>query len=590
VAESYNGLANIYWEENHPELALEQNRHATQILTRHLDAEATQRLSGDSMEEKHFRGAFVLGVALDYDTMVAVPKRRDELVEESFRMAQLAQSSSAASALAGMAARFAAGSDGLAKAVRERQDLLDQWNKLNTAMIQTMGRPSEQRKGDAEAVLRQDLDAVAQQLAELDRRIGREFPAYAELSNPQPMTVAAAQALLADDEALLVYVVGGKVSWLWTLRRHQIGFTALDINARDLLIAVRALRVTLDPQLNQNFHAYPASDAYALYKRILAPATPLLEGAHHVLIVPDGALQSLPVGVLVTKPPAHDPDKLEENRDIAWFARDHAITVLPAVSTLRALRQFAVASKASAPFLGIGDPVLKGDGGATRGVANLAAVMHGGMADVDKLRALPPLPETADELRTVATMLGAPSSALYLGQRASEPLLAKVELSNYRVIEFATHGLVSGEMSGLAEPALVLTPPDKASRENDGLLTASKIAKLKLDADWVVLSACNTAAGDGSPSAEGLSGLAKAFFYAGSRAMLVSNWPIASKAAVKLTTGIFDALKKDPSIGRAEALRRSEMAMLDDQSLPAAFAHPMIWAPFTLAGEGGAKR
>ena len=590
VAESYNSLANIYWAEGRPELALEQNKHATEILIRHLDSEATQRLGGDTFEEHHFRGAFVLSVALDYDTAVAVPKRHDELVEDSFRMAQLAQSSSAASALAGMAARFAAGSDALAKVVRDRQDLLDQWRKLNDAMIQAMGRPADQRKGDAEGALRKDIDAVTQQLADLDRRIGKDFPAYAELSNSQPLSVAATQALLAEDEALLVYIVAAKASWLWVVRRNKIEFSALDITARDLLIAVRSLRVTLDPGLNQNFHAYPASDAYALYQRILAPATPLLVGVHHVLIVPDGALQSLPVGVLVTKPPAHDPQKLEEHRDLAWFARDYAVTVLPAVSTLRALRQFAIASKAAAPFIGIGDPVLKGGAGETRGAANFATLLHGNMADVDKLRALPPLPETAEELRTVAEMLGAPASALLLGARASEPSLAKAELNHYRVIEFATHGLVSGEISGLAEPALVLTPPDKASAENDGLLTASKIAKLKLDADWVVLSACNTAAGDGTPGADGLSGLAKAFFYAGSRAMLVSNWPIASKAAVKLTTGIFDALKKDPSIGRAEALRRSEMAMLDDPNLPAAFAHPMIWAPFTLAGEGGAKR
>ena len=149
---------------------------------------------------------------------------------------------------------------------------------------------------------------------------------------------------------------------------------------------------------------------------------------------------------------------------------------------------------------------------------------------------------------------------------------------------------MSAELSGLAEPALVLTPPSVASADNDGLLTASKIAQLKLDADWVVLSACNTAASDGTPGAAGLSGLAKAFFYAGSRALLVSNWAIASKAAVKLTTGAFAELTKDPSIGRAEALRRAEMALLDDKTLPAAFAHPAIWGPFTLAGEGGGQR
>ena len=162
-------------------------------------------------------------------------------------------------------------------------------------------------------------------------------------------------------------------------------------------------------------------------------------------------------------------------------------------------------------------------------------------------------------------------------------------LDHYKIIEFATHGLMSGELKGLAEPALVLTPPSQATLDDDGLLTASKIATLKLNADWVVLSACNTAAGDGTPDAGGLSGLAKAFFYAGARSLLVSHWPVQSDAAVKLTTGAFAELTKDPTIGRAEALRRSMMAMLDPANSPK-FAHPLYWAPFVLAGEGGAGR
>jgi CHAT domain-containing protein len=148
---------------------------------------------------------------------------------------------------------------------------------------------------------------------------------------------------------------------------------------------------------------------------------------------------------------------------------------------------------------------------------------------------------------------------------------------------------MSGDIKGLAEPALVLTPPPEATPDDDGLLTASKIATFKLNADWVVLSACNTAASDGTADAGGLSGLAKAFFYAGARSLLVSHWPVPSRATVKLVAGTFDMLKHDPTIGRAEALRRAEMAMLDPSN-PPEFAHPLAWAAFVLAGEGGAGR
>ena len=161
-------------------------------------------------------------------------------------------------------------------------------------------------------------------------------------------------------------------------------------------------------------------------------------------------------------------------------------------------------------------------------------------------------------------------------------------LDRYRIVQFATHALVSGDLPGLAEPALVLTPPAEATPENDGLLTASKIATLKFNADWVVLSACNTAAGDGTPDGGGLSGLAKAFFYAGARSLLVSHWPVWSKATVALTTGAFAELAKDPAIGRAEALRRAMLDYLGDKSNDDN-ANPAYWGPFSVVGEGAAK-
>jgi len=153
-------------------------------------------------------------------------------------------------------------------------------------------------------------------------------------------------------------------------------------------------------------------------------------------------------------------------------------------------------------------------------------------------------------------------------------------------VAFATHGLVSGDLKGLSEPALVLTPPDEGTEEDDGLLTASEIATLKLDADWVILSACNTASTDGTPGADGLSGLAKAFFYAGSRTLLVSHWPVASEAAVKLTTTMLEYAAAHPEAGRAEALRQSMLELMNDEEKPE-FAHPLFWAPFVVVGEGG---
>jgi CHAT domain-containing protein len=134
------------------------------------------------------------------------------------------------------------------------------------------------------------------------------------------------------------------------------------------------------------------------------------------------------------------------------------------------------------------------------------------------------------------------------------------------VVYFATHGLVAGDVKGIAEPSLALSIPKEPSALDDGLLTASEVAQLKLNADFVVLSACNTIAGD-RPGTEALSGLARSFFYAGARSLLVTHWAVVSESATRLTTSTFDRLKADPKIGRAEALRQ---AMLSQRHVIAA--------------------
>lgn len=198
---------------------------------------------------------------------------------------------------------------------------------------------------------------------------------------------------------------------------------------------------------------FPAARAYALYEKLIGPAEPFLAGIHNLLIVPDGALQSLPLTVLVTKPPQQDPERPEDHRDIARLARDYAVTVLPAVSSLR-LREFGNAEHASSPFLGIGDPVVNGPTPPPRG-RTLVSYYRGALADVDEVRALKPLPETADELRAIAKAVGTSEADLLLGPQASEPVLRRRHLDEYQIIQFATHALVSGELKGLSEPACV---------------------------------------------------------------------------------------------------------------------------------------
>ena len=204
------------------------------------------------------------------------------------------------------------------------------------------------------------------------------------------------------------------------------------------------------------------------------------------------------------------------------------------------------------------------------------------------------MPDTAEELKSIASALGEdPSKALVLGVKANEETVKATDLSRYKIIVFATHGLAAGELNGLTQPALALTAPDVAGVKGDGLLTMEEIMSLKLDADWVVLSACNTGAAAGA-GAEAASGLGQAFFYAGARALLVTNWSVDSQSAREITSELFRRQKTSPNLSRSEALRQSMMALLDDKgftdkkgTMLFAYAHPLFWAPYSIIGDGG---
>jgi CHAT domain-containing protein len=211
-----------------------------------------------------------------------------------------------------------------------------------------------------------------------------------------------------------------------------------------------------------------------------------------------------------------------------------------------------------------------------------------GLANVSHIRAQAPLPETADELCAVARDINADAGEMRLGARATEheikALSASGQLAHYRIVHFATHGAMAGELKGASQPGLLLTPPQTASEDDDGYLSAAEIAGLKLDADWVILSACNTAAGNAA-KAEALSGLARAFIYAQARALLVSHWAVDSVTTVKLITTAIGEMRRDAGIGRSEALRRAMLSLIDNGAPQE--AHPAYWAPFIIVGEGG---
>jgi CHAT domain-containing protein/tetratricopeptide (TPR) repeat protein len=588
---------------------------------------------------------------------------RPRLGGEMFEKAQWAQASEAASSLIQMAARSAKNDIVLAGLVRERQDLVAEWQVNDKQLIAARSEPGK-RNIDAEKSLRDRLAVIDARLKAIDARFTKDFPGYASLTSPKPTPVAQVQAQLGNHEALVLFLDTDErlkptpeETFIWVITKDGMRWIRSELGTKALNARVASLRCGLDATLwddaksaerckglvgasprketvgisgkDKSIDVLPFDlvHAHQLYKALLEPVADMAKDKH-LIVVPSGPLTSLPFNVLVTQPPqAAIPEALAQYRDVAWLGTSTPITVLPSVSSLKALRQFAKKVHSSKPYLGIGNPLLDGSQDDTqwasyykdqarlarakrcspnlvpqqltsargpRSARSFVSLFRGVQADIEQIRNQAPLPETADELCEIARRLGVPDREIMLGADATEARLKDLSeqgrLAEYAIVHFATHGALSGQIVGSAEPGLILTPPPKGTEDpkllerDDGFLTASEIAALKLDADWVILSACYTASPQGE-GVEALSGMARAFFYAGSRALLVSHWGLNSDAAVKLTTRAFQELKAHPEMGRPEAMRMSMRELIEKGTLPE--AHPSYWAPFIVVGEGG---
>lgn len=514
------------------------------------------------------------------------------LMDEAFEAAQWAHLSSAGTALRQLAARRAAGNDALAELLQERQVLQDRVGRAEAELAALGGETAGENLAEA-ARLGGEIDAARSALGLLDDQLTRDHPGFGNMISPATLSVAEVQQRLQADEGLVFIYTGARRSFVWAITPTRSGWYRVDLSLANIAESVTEIRRSLIQATTLRSAAaleddepagvpFAAVHAMLLYSELLRPVETVLEGANHVYTVVNGPLTGLPLSLLITDGQVESNvlDQPDQFRRAGWWIRKHALTTLPSVEALDlVVRAEPVATDG---FVGFGDPDFSG------GVSTPAGgtFFRSGGADLDSLRALAPLPGTRRELRRLAGLLDAGPEALHLGGEASETVLRAAPLDKARIIAFATHGLLSGELRGLAEPALAFTPPDQVSPEDDGLLTASEIANLSLDADWVILSACNTAGSDGSPDAEGLSGLARAFLFAGARTLMVSHWPVRDDAAARLTTGTFASLEDGTVRRKAAALQSSMLALLNDLDAPD-LAHPAAWAPFVLVGDGG---
>lgn len=573
------------------------------------------------------------------------PDRRAEMFAYAILAAQEAMDGPAGQAVAESAARAAADAvGGLGESVRERRELADRWASLASERNLLLASGSSDAPAKV-ASIDDERAMLEARVAAIDTALKARFPQYFDLVQPRPLDGKQVIDLMQSDEALLLVLPSNFGTHVIAISDSGVNWNRAPIKKREVDLLVRRLLWDVGANVevdtvedaewsNEGEGAYPfdRQTSFALYDQLIAPMNTILGGKRHVFIAAAGSLSSLPFGMLVTEKPVGADGDPANLRATKWFADAHALIQIPSLQSLRFLRDKVAAapgggkSEARQPFLGFGDPVLDGDvavrGGGGRGGDSRDGFVRGqgqrdprragprgmaqglaaadaftggatrssnGIVNVSALREMARLPGTAIELAAMRTALGASPASVMTGAQATEANVRKADLSDARIIALATHGLMAGEIEGAAEPGLVFTPPANPSEADDGLLTASEVAGLKLDADWVILSACNTAAGDGSQGAPGLSGLARAFFYAGARNLLASHWPVRDDVAAKMTVRTVEIARDNPQLSRAEAFAQAMREIRNDASQDSkkdTLAHPNAWAPFTLIGDG----
>ena len=622
-------------------IAFEKRRvgdnHLNYAIARGILAEGLARLGRDAAALEEFRAAIPVLASLsrsgeddEGSTIAARHRQVRDIVEAyialvargpasadtaaaTFALADTVRGRSVGTAVAAASARVTSNDPALAQLTRREQDLRKQIGAALGVLNNILMQPASGRDEASVAQMREQIARLGREHEATRLEIGVRFPDYAELIDPKPATVEQTRSALRAGETFLSFYFGRDKDFVWAVpKTGPVLFAEIVAPPQDVEAKIRRLRESLEPNASTiaEIPAFDTALAYELYTLLLKPVEAAWKPARNLIVATNGSLGLLPLGALPVEPVAAAADAgaaFANYRKVAWLARTHSVTMMPSAAALRTLRQLQPGSAERQPVIGFGDPFFNRQQ-ATDARQESSTATPGSSADTPLERRsvprtdglatagigeLPRLPDTADELRSVTQALRAdPARVLKLGQNASEDGVKQADLSNYRVVMFATHGLVPGELDGLHQPALALSAPDVTGQPGDGLLTLDEILALKLDADWVVLSACNTGAGDGA-GAEAASGLGRAFFYAGTRAILVTNWSVHSQSARELVTDIFRRQAADPKLARAEALRLAMLGVmdgpgyLDDKGKPLfTDAHPLFWAPYSIIGDG----
>lgn len=571
-------------DANQQNLALAELESAVRLLS-------TPDTLSAQLEESPFRLALRQQIYKTYIQLIAQQTHNPKATELAFAASGQLMSSSVQQAIGEAAARAAIKKPGLGNIARQDQDAKAELSTLY-GYISAQAGESQQQKMTPEVIkaMRERIGELESQRREYKNQIQKEYPEYFQLLQPKPPAPQDIAEQLQPNELFISIIPTQEETYVFAVSAsgkpvmHRSTLTHADIQQ-----LVKSIRATLDvADLGPKAPRFQFNAAHRLYQHLLSPIESAFENKDHLIIATAGALGQIPFGVLVRQPWTKN-----DHVQAPWLIRDFGISHVSSASAWLSLKALSKTPSGKEPLMAWGDPSFAITAASSRANGAVRSVLnkHAIYGDLDKTvidqvryATLPPLPETRDEVLSLANVLKAnPQTDVFLGEKATREsvLIASENLSllNKQVVVFATHGLLPGDLPQLEQPALAMSA--MAQTNSSPLLTLEDVMGLRLNADWVILSACNTAGADGKVE-EAMSGLARGFFYAGGRSLLVTHWSVESESAMRLTTKTLEIYKNQPRISRAQALRQSMMDLMQSPN----FAHPTFWAPYALVGEG----
>ncbi len=414
----------------------------------------------------------------------------------------------------------------------------------------------------------------------LREEFARDYPAYADLKRPRPMSAHELQKSLDPDEAVIQYTVTRGRTYIFAIDKQRFHTFSVDYPfaelEKDVDTIVRPLQ-KVDSQSN-----WDPSVAYKIYSRIFQPVEFILSGKKTAIIVPHGPLKSLPFEILVDSKAFQSRRFWSANEKPTFLLEKYAFAYEPSSYLLAWSRKINRNKRPGWNVVAFADALYNDadksrelNPGAHRLLGSLNAVPYSARGDQ-----LKPLPGTRKEVSEVARLVGGPTQ-VYYGQEATETLFKKADLSRYAYIHLATHGVqLKGAGKFQQQPAIVFSI--FGDKENDGFLQLGEVFGLKLNSDMVVVSSCLTPSRISSGQSSGLYELSRAFMFAGASSVILSMWQVNDDSTARL---FIDVYKNLPDGSKAEALRKAKLELLRSPGT----SHPYYWAPFILVGNWKVK-